>query len=150
RILRCSYPEQEHPCGVCACSQPIFGWCEEHARGLKDIDSVFVAMYVELLFKDGRSKPRVKQHLAAIRMLLDWMVTGGVLPFSPASSVRGPKYVVKKGKTPVLKPRGSQSAAGFHRCFGIIGPARSSVFGIMVYSFARVSAVVGMNVERFA
>ena len=35
-------------------------------------------------------------------MLFDWLVVGQVLPFNPASSVRGPKHVVKTGKTPVL------------------------------------------------
>ena len=44
----------------------------------------------------------VKQHLAAIRMLFEWVVVGQVMPFNPASSVRGPKHVEKKGKTPVL------------------------------------------------
>ena len=33
---------------------------------------------------------------------IDWLVVGRILPFNPASSVRGPKHVVKKGKTPVL------------------------------------------------
>ena len=36
-------------------------------------------------------------------MLFDWLVIGQVVPMNPASSVRGPKYVVKPGKTPVLK-----------------------------------------------
>ncbi len=44
----------------------------------------------------------MKQHLAALRMLFDWLVTGHVLDVNPAHSVHGPKYVVKKGKTPVL------------------------------------------------
>jgi site-specific recombinase XerC len=65
---------------------------------------VAVAAYVEKLLRDGLSKPTVKQHLAAIRMMFDWMVTGGVLTVNPASAVRSPKYVIKKGKTPVLTP----------------------------------------------
>jgi site-specific recombinase XerC len=48
------------------------------------------------------AKPSVKQHLAAIRMLFDWMVVGQVMATNPAAPVRGPKYTVKKGKTPVL------------------------------------------------
>ena len=35
-------------------------------------------------------------------MLFDWLVTGHVLEVNPAHAVRGPKYVVRKGKTPVL------------------------------------------------
>jgi site-specific recombinase XerC len=46
----------------------------------------------------------VKQQLAAVRMLLlDWLITGQVLPTNPAAAVRGPKHVVKTGKTPVLE-----------------------------------------------
>jgi integrase/recombinase XerD len=52
-----------------------------------------------------QSAPTVKRHLAAIRMLFDWLATGGILPFNPASAVRGPKHVVKRGKTPVLDAR---------------------------------------------
>jgi site-specific recombinase XerC len=45
------------------------------------------------------AKPTVKQHLAAIRMLFDWLVTGAILASNPATSVRGPKHVIKRGKT---------------------------------------------------
>ncbi len=48
------------------------------------------------------SKPSVKQHLAALRMLFDWLVVGHVLEVNPAHAVRGPRYSQKKGKTPVL------------------------------------------------
>ena len=48
------------------------------------------------------SPPSVKQHLAAIRKLFDWLVSGHVIDTNPAHSVRGPRYTVKKGKTPVL------------------------------------------------
>ncbi len=52
-----------------------------------------IAAYIEQLGTVA-SKPTVKQHLAAIRMLFDWLVTGQVVPFNPAFSVRGPKHVV--------------------------------------------------------
>jgi hypothetical protein len=47
------------------------------------------------------SKPTIKQKLAAIRMLYDFLVVRQVVPSNPTASVRGPKYVVKRGKTPV-------------------------------------------------
>jgi integrase/recombinase XerD len=73
-------------------------WCEDHGLSLEALNPVIVSGYVELLGlpveQNGRgySKPSVKQHLAAIRMLFDYLVTGGVLPANPASSVRRPKY----------------------------------------------------------
>jgi hypothetical protein len=33
--------------------------------------------------------PSVKQRLAAIRHLSDWLVTGQIVPINPAGSVRG-------------------------------------------------------------
>ena len=48
--------------------------------------------------------PTIKQHLAAIRRLCDWLVTGQVIPTNPATSVRGPAHVGRTGKTPVLQP----------------------------------------------
>jgi site-specific recombinase XerC len=48
------------------------------------------------------SAPSVKQHLACIRMLFDWLVTGQVVPVNPAHSVRGPRHSVSKGVTPML------------------------------------------------
>jgi integrase/recombinase XerD len=77
-------------------------WCEE--RGLYDVKAiapVHVAAYSEQLIKT-HSKPTAKQHLAAVRMLFDWLVTGEVIAVNPAHAVRGPKHSVKKGKTSVL------------------------------------------------
>jgi len=80
----------------------FFAWCEHHQLGeLADIEPLHVAAYIEALGKNFE-KPTVKQHLAAIRMLFDWLVTGQVVATNPAHSVRGPKHVVKTGKTTVL------------------------------------------------
>ena len=77
-------------------------WCEQSdLRELADIEPMHVAGYIETL-QLRLAAPSVKQHLAAIRMLFDWLVVGRVLAVNPASPVRGPKYSVKKGKTAVL------------------------------------------------
>lgn len=76
-------------------------WCQDRRLRLEDLTPVHVAAYVELIGTE-LAKPSVKQHLAALRMLGDYLVTGQVIPHNFAASVRGPKYVVKKGKTPVL------------------------------------------------
>jgi site-specific recombinase XerD len=79
----------------------FFAWCDHHKIGeIADIEPLHVAAYVEALGKDFE-KPTVKQHLAAIRMLFDWLVVGQVVATNPAHSVRGPKHVVKTGKTTV-------------------------------------------------
>ena len=82
-------------------------------------------------------------------MLFDYLVVGQVMKMNPAGAVRGPKHVVKKGKTPVL------SIEEAHDLFAsielkTIGDLRDrALIGVMIYSFARVGAVVGMNVEDY-
>ena len=55
-----------------------------------------MATYIEQLGTKA-SKPTVKQNLAAIRQLFDYLTTGGILEVNPVVSVR---YVVKRGQDP--------------------------------------------------
>jgi site-specific recombinase XerC len=91
----------------------------------------------------------VKQALAAVRMLFDWMVARQVLPMNPASSVRGPTHVVKRGKTPVLTADQARQLLDAIDTADIIGLRDRALIGLMVYSFARVSAAVGMKVDDY-
>jgi hypothetical protein len=76
-------------------------WCAfQGFHEIVDIEPLHVAAYIEQL-TTRLAKPSVKQHLAAIRMLFDWLVVGQVVTANPAAPVRGPNYTVKKGKTPL-------------------------------------------------
>jgi hypothetical protein len=91
----------------------------------------------------------VKQHLAAIRLLFDWLVTGHVVEVNPASSVRGPKYVVKRGKTPVLTADQARTLLDSIETDSVLGLRDRALIGLMVFSFARVSATIHMRVEDY-
>ena len=67
------------------------------------VQAVHVATWIEAATRDIAA-PSVKQRLAAIRHLFDWLVSGQVVPVNPAGSVRGPRHVVTSGQTPVLDP----------------------------------------------
>ncbi|NQU25467.1 MAG: tyrosine-type recombinase/integrase [Candidatus Nealsonbacteria bacterium] len=123
-------------------------WCEQRGIGLEDVEPIVVAAYVESLSSE-LSRPTVKLHLAAIRMLFDYLVTGHVVAVNPAASVRGPKHVVKKGKTPVLTAEEARLLLDSIDTRTIAGLRDRALIGLMVYSFARVSAAVGMNVEDY-
>lgn len=123
-------------------------WCELRGIGLPQVSPFLVAAYIEELTQE-RSAPTVKLHLAAIRMLCDYLVTGQVLPVNPAAPVRGPKHVVKKGKTPVLTADEARQLLDSIDCSQLIGLRDRALIGVMVYSFARVSAAIGMNVEDY-
>lgn len=123
-------------------------WCEERGASLEKIEPMIVAAYIEKLTKE-RSAQTVKQHLAAIRMLFDWLVIGQALPFNPAASVRGPRYSYKQGKTPVLPVDEMRQFLERIDISTVTGLRDRALIGMMVYSFARVSAVVGMKVKDY-
>lgn len=123
-------------------------WCDGNHLKLNTIGPVAVATYVEDLWAK-RAAPTVKQHLAAIRMLYDWFVTGHVVPINPAWSVRGPRHVVKKGKTPVLTASEARQLLDSIDTCTLIGLRDRALIGLMCYSFARVSAIANMNVDDY-
>lgn len=126
----------------------FFDYCDERGLRLSTIEPVAVAAYIENLAA-VRSAPTVKQNLAAIRMLFDWLVVGQVVPFNPAASVRGPKHVVKRGKTPVLTADQARKLLDSIDTETVVGLRDRALIGVMVYSFARVGAVVAMRVEDY-
>jgi site-specific recombinase XerD len=124
----------------------FFRWCEDRGLELERIGPVHVAAYVEKLQKD-LSRPSVKQALAAIRMLFDYLVVGQVVPTNPASSVRGPRYTTKKGKTPVLAADEARQLLDSIDSSTVVGLRDRALIGLMVYTFARVGAATSMDVE---
>jgi integrase len=161
---------------VCA----FFAWLEQHGVGeLADIEPFHVAAYIKALkvadpgkrrAKEGprernraASRPTVKLRLAAIRLLFDWLIVGQILAINPAHAVRGPKHVVKRGKTPVLTEDQARRllasikvtkkvtlADGLElEAPWLVGLRDRALIGVMVYSFARISAVVAMEVADY-
>jgi site-specific recombinase XerD len=137
-------------------------WCA--TRGISELAGVqpfHVAAFVKEL-QGQLSPPTVKQHLAALRMLFDWLVTGHVLDVNPAHAVRGPKYVVKKGKTPVLTADEARELLESIKLTrkvvcdarereepDLLGLRDRALIGVMVYTFARVGAVLQMKVKDY-
>ena len=122
-------------------------WCERHGMlSLQAIEPVHIATYIETLQR-RLAPPSVKQHLAAIRMLFDWLVVGQVLPTNPASSVRGPRYSTKKGKTPLLMADEARRLIDAIDVRTIVGLRDRALIALMVYTFARIGAALTMQVE---
>jgi integrase/recombinase XerC len=82
----------------------ILAWCEAGGvTSLAGVQPLHDADWIEQLGRE-LSPPTVEQPLAAIRHLFDWLVTISVVTVNPGSSVHGPAYSVRRGKTPVLSP----------------------------------------------
>jgi site-specific recombinase XerD len=133
----------------------FFAWCESKRLTLPKIRPPHVAAFIEELAKKkdaggaGLSKPSIKQHLAAVRMLFDYLVVGQVVPMNPASAVRGPSYSTKKGKTAVLNEGEARQLLERIDTSSIVGLRDRALIAVMVYGFARVGAVVAMDVKDY-
>lgn len=136
----------------------FFSWCEAH--GIHEIDQVepvTVAAYIkeEKARRGNRGIQTVKVELAAIRSLFDYLVTGHIMMINPALSVRGPKHVVRKGKTPVLSGEDAKRLIESIPIYkdekpDLVGLRDRALLALMTYSFARVSAVIQMEVRDYA
>ncbi len=126
----------------------FFSWCEARGVELNEIDAVTVAAYVEQL-SSSRAAPTVKLQLAAIRSCFDWLVTGQIIPFNPAASVRGPKYSLKRGKTPVLRAEEARRLLDCIDTTTMAGLRDRALIGLMAFSFARIGAALGMRVADY-
>ena len=125
----------------------VLGLVREHGLvELALIEPLHVAAYIEQM-QARLSAPSVKQHLAALRVLFDWLVVGQVIPVNPAGSVRGPRHSVRKGKTPVLSAAEARAMLDAIDVATPVGLRDRALIGLMVYTFARVGAAIGMRVE---
>ena len=125
----------------------FLAWAEQHGlASIIDVQPIHVGAYIEMLTRES-SAPTAKLNLAAIRHLFDWLVTGQIVPVNPAASVRGPSHVVRTGRTPVLDPIEARALLDSIDVSTQIGLRDRALIALMVYSFSRVGAAVGMKVE---
>jgi site-specific recombinase XerD len=128
-----------------ACNR-FFAWCEECGLMPVAIRPHDVATYIEQL-QAAVSAPSVKQQLAAVRMLFDWLVIGQVVPTNPAGAVHGPKHVVKTGKTPVLEGTEWRKLLKSIPDTTLRDLRDRALIATLTYSFARINAALKMKVE---
>lgn len=126
----------------------FFRWCDEHRLSIETVESFHVSAYIEELGQE-KSKPTVKQHLAAIRMLYDWLVVGQIVPANPAHAVRGPKHVVSQGLTPILDADQMKQLLDSIDVTSIVGLRDRALIGVMTATFGRIEATLGMNVADY-
>jgi integrase/recombinase XerD len=127
--------------------QAFLAWVDlEYGLKLEDINSLVVSLYLE---RSSGSAPTKNQRLAALRSFFAWMVKGGILSENPAAEIRGIKHKVTQGKTPVLSDDEMRELLASIDTSHVVGLRDLALIGVMFFSFARVGAVLGMNVEDY-
>ena len=122
-------------------------WCASAGvPSIVAVQPVHVAAWIEASMRE-LAAPSVKQRLAALRHLFDFLVNGQVVPVNPAHTVRGPRHIVTCGQTPVLDPAEARALLDSIDTSTVAGLRDRALIGLMVYSFARIGAALGMAVE---
>ena len=125
----------------------FLAWCADvGVSSIVNVQPLHVAGWIEVQTKN-HAAPTAKQRLAAVRHLFDWLVVGQIIPTNPAASVLGPTHIVKAGKTPVLEPEEARALLDSIDVSTAAGLRDRALIGLMVYSFARIGAALGMKVE---
>lgn len=123
-------------------------WCQGRGLALAKLNPVVIAGYIEEL-QGELGVTSVKQHLSAIRMLFDYLVTGHIVAFNPAQAVQAPRYSASEGKTPILSAGETRQLLDSIDVTHVWGLRNRALMGVLVFSCARVSAVVGMKLEDY-
>jgi site-specific recombinase XerD len=126
----------------------FFAWCDLHGLALPAIQPVHVATYIEQIGQE-LSAPTVKQQLAAIRMLFDWLVIGQVVPHNPAAAVRGPRHSASVGKTHMPTRDEAKALLASIPTDSLVGLRDRAMIGTLLFTFARVSAATAMRVGDY-
>ena len=124
----------------------FLSWCAgAGVSSISGVQPLHVATWIEAQTRE-LAAPTVKQQLAAVRHLFDWLVTGQVVPVNPAGSVRSPSHILKSGKTPVLEPAEARQLLDSVDVTTPAGLRDRALITLMVYSFARIGAALAMTV----
>jgi integrase/recombinase XerD len=137
----------------------LFAWCKQYQLRLETIRPLHVSAYIE---SKPLTAPSVKQHLAALRGLFNWLVIKQVVPDNPAMFVKGPRFSRQIGITPILQAGemrelidsiavtrevkiAKKHGGGVREVPDIKGLRDRAAIAIMAYTFARVSAVARLK-----
>src|SRR3954454_5605301 len=127
----------------------FLGWCRLRGLELRQVTSFVVGDYVEhhLNDKDGHplSAPTKKQHLAALRHFFDNQQMFHGVVINPASSVRGPKYSVREGKTPAFDDNQVRTLFDSIDTSHVVGMRDRTLLMILAYTAARAGAVAKLR-----
>jgi integrase/recombinase XerD len=127
----------------------FLGWCRLRGLALRQVTSFVVGDYVEhhLLDKDGHplSAPTRKQHLAALRHFFDNQQMYHGVGINPASSVRGPRYSAREGKTPAFQEKQVRDLIDSVDAADVVGIRDRTLLMILAYTAARAGAVARLR-----
>ena len=124
-------------------------WLAMQGWSLAELEPIEAAAYIEHLKRQGRATSTIKARLSALRNLCDYMTARGVLEWNPFSVVRAPRASSGEGKTPILEAEDVRALFASIGTEDVVDLRDRAILSLMLYTFARVGAVVKMDGRHY-
>lgn len=126
-------------------ARSFFDWVRQFGiNEPEQVDALLVAKWLDEMLLI-HSVPTMKQRLAALKMLFDWLVTKNILKINPVSSVKPPKYTMRVGKTPHLTATEARELLESIDVSCVKGLRDRALIALMTYTFARIGAALKLK-----
>jgi site-specific recombinase XerD len=115
---------------------------------LAAISSLHVSGWLGDMAARRLSVPTIKLRLAGLRRMFDALARAQIIRFNPVAVVKGPRYSIDKGKTPVLTGGETLQLLAAIDTSTLIGLRDRAMIATMAYTFARIGAVIGLEAQH--
>ena len=124
----------------------FFQFCSEYKLELHRVKPYHFGLWLK---RHTGSVATQRQHLAAVRLLFDHLLEKGVVDINPAARAKAPRLERESAHTPVFEENEIKTFLEAIKPDSLLDKRDKALFSTLVYSWARVSAVVGLNVEDY-
>jgi integrase/recombinase XerD len=95
------------------------------------------------------SRSTQRQHLAAVRLLIDSLLMRGVVEYNPAARARPPRLVRESSHTPVFEEAEIVAFLDSISLKSLKDIRDKAIFCVLLYSWCRVSALINLSVADY-
>jgi integrase/recombinase XerD len=124
----------------------FFEFCSEYKLELERVKPYHFGLWLK---RHPGSVATQRQHLAAVRLLFDHLLEKGVVELNPAARAKPPRLERERAHTPVFEHNEIKAFLQAIKLESLIDKRDKALFSVLLYSWARVSAVVGLKVEDY-
>ena len=124
----------------------FFAFCSEYKLELDRAKPYHVGMWLK---RHPGSVATQRQHLAAVRLIFDHLLEKGVADINPAARAKAPRLERESAHTPIFEQNEIKTFLDAIKVDSLIDKRDKALFSTLAYSWARVSAAVGLKVEDY-
>src|SRR5208337_2365775 len=124
----------------------FFEFCSEYKLELDRVKPYHFGLWLK---RHTGSVATQRQHLAAVRLLFDHLLEKGVVDINPAARAKPPRLERESAHTAVFEQNEIKAFLEAIKLDSLIDKRDKALCSVLLYGWARVSAVVTLRVEDY-